>query len=110
MIGGQSLTANIVTMSVFGAILMYTLSMLSLFQLRRREPGLVRPFRAPCYPWFPAIALAGGLGLKLVAEGVENEAQRDVLLRLGCHTMQGFLYAQPMPADELVDWVRRQRA
>ncbi len=54
------------------------------------------------------VALAGGLGLKLVAEGVENEAQRDVLLRLGCHTMQGFLYAQPMPADALVDWVRRR--
>ncbi|MGY0195452.1 putative bifunctional diguanylate cyclase/phosphodiesterase [Leptothrix sp. BB-4] len=55
------------------------------------------------------VALAGGLGLKLVAEGVENEAQRDVLLRLGCHTMQGFLYAQPMPADELVGWMRRLR-
>jgi ethanolamine permease len=60
-IGGQSLTANIVTMSVFGAILMYILSMLSLFQLRRSEPGLVRPFRAPCYPGFPGIALAGAL-------------------------------------------------
>ncbi|RZS57249.1 putative bifunctional diguanylate cyclase/phosphodiesterase [Sphaerotilus mobilis] len=55
------------------------------------------------------VALAGGLGLKLVAEGVENEAQRDVLLRLGCHTMQGFLYALPMPADEVVNWVRQQR-
>ena len=37
-IGGQTLTANIVTMSVFGAILMYILSMLSLFKLRRSEP------------------------------------------------------------------------
>jgi len=58
-IGGQSLTANIVTMSVFGAILMYIISMLSLFQLRRKEPHMVRPFRAPFYPFFPAFALLG---------------------------------------------------
>ena len=56
-IGGQSLTANIVTMSVFGAIVMYIISMASLFRLRRSEPGLERPYRAPLYPWFPAFAL-----------------------------------------------------
>ena len=60
-IGGQSLTANIVTMSVFGAILMYILSMLSVFKLRRSEPGMVRPFRTPLYPFFPAFALFGAL-------------------------------------------------
>jgi ethanolamine permease len=58
-IGGNTLTANIVTMSVFGAILMYIISMLSLFQLRRAEPLMVRPFRAPFYPIFPAFALLG---------------------------------------------------
>jgi len=58
-IGGNTLTANIVTMSVFGAILMYIISMLSLFQLRRTEPNMVRPFRAPYYPVFPAFALLG---------------------------------------------------
>jgi ethanolamine permease len=57
--GGQSLTANIVTMSVFGAIVMYIISMLSLFKLRRSEPQMVRPFRVPFYPVFPAIALFG---------------------------------------------------
>jgi ethanolamine permease len=60
-IGGQTLTANIVTMSVFGAILMYILSMLSLFKLRRDEPDMARPFRAPMFPWFPGIALVGAL-------------------------------------------------
>ena len=60
-IGGQTLTANIVTMSVFGAILMYILSMLSLFKLRRAEAGLARPFRAPFYPFFPAFALFGAV-------------------------------------------------
>ena len=60
-IGGLTLTANIVTMSVFGAITMYIVSMLSLFKLRRAEPDMVRPFRAPFYPLFPAIALAGAV-------------------------------------------------
>ncbi len=59
--GGQTLTANIVTMSVFGAIVMYIVSMASLFKLRRSEPGLARPFRAPLYPAFPAFALLAAL-------------------------------------------------
>ncbi|TFW26619.1 ethanolamine permease [Duganella callida] len=59
--GGQTLTANIVTMSVFGAITMYIVSMLALFKLRRAEPQMARPFRAPCYPLFPAIALVGAM-------------------------------------------------
>lgn len=56
-IGGATLTANIVTMSVFGAIVMYIISMLSLFQLRKTEPSLDRPFKAPLFPILPAIAL-----------------------------------------------------
>nr|WP_269450956.1 ethanolamine permease [Stenotrophomonas sp. MMGLT7] len=55
---GMSLTAAMITMSVFGAIVMYIMSMLSLFRLRRSEPGLPRSFRAPGYPLLPAIALA----------------------------------------------------
>jgi ethanolamine permease len=54
---GQTLTANIVTMSVFGALLMYILSMSALFRLRRIDPGLERPFKAPGYPYVPAFAL-----------------------------------------------------
>lgn len=59
--GGQTLTANIVTMAVLGAIVMYLISMAALFKLRRTEPGLERTYRAPFYPVFPAIAL--GLGV-----------------------------------------------
>jgi ethanolamine permease len=55
--GGQTLTANIVTMSVFGAILMYILSMLALFRLRSKQPDLHRSYKAPLYPFFPAFAL-----------------------------------------------------
>jgi ethanolamine permease len=57
-IAGQSLTASIVTMAVFGALVMYIMSMASLFKLRRTEPGLARPYRAPLYPVAPAFALA----------------------------------------------------
>ena len=59
--GGQTLTANIVTMAVLGAIVMYLISMAALFKLRRTEPGLERTYRAPFYPVFPAIALVLGV-------------------------------------------------
>lgn len=62
-IGGASLTANIVTMSVFGAIVMYIMSMAALFKLRTSEPALERPFKAPFFPVFPSIAL----GMAVVA-------------------------------------------
>jgi ethanolamine permease len=55
---GMSLTAAMITMSVFGAIVMYIMSMLSLFKLRKSEPHLERSFKAPGYPLVPGIALA----------------------------------------------------
>lgn len=54
---GMSLTAAMITMAVFGAIVMYIMSMLSLFRLRATEPWLERPFMAPGYPLVPAVAL-----------------------------------------------------
>ncbi len=54
---GMSLTAAMITLAVFGAIVMYIMSMLSLFRLRRTAPQMVRSFRAPGYPLVPAIAL-----------------------------------------------------
>ena len=56
-ISGQPLTASLVTMSALGAIVMYILSLASLFRLRRIEPRLDRPFRTPAYPLFPIVAL-----------------------------------------------------
>jgi ethanolamine permease len=50
-------TAEIITLSCFGALVLYVLSMTALFQLRRTEPELARPYRAPLYPWFAASAL-----------------------------------------------------
>lgn len=54
---GMSLTAAMITMAVFGAIVMYIMSMASLFRLRRIEPDLERTFRAPGYPLIPGLAL-----------------------------------------------------
>ena len=53
------------------------------------------------------IGIARSLGLGLVAEGVESEAQRQFLLRLGVPVGQGFLFAPGLPADE---FARRLRA
>ncbi len=58
-IGGQPLTANIVTMSVLGALVMYAISMLSLFRLRHSEPEMTRPFRVKLYPFAPIWTLMG---------------------------------------------------
>ncbi|MET0341885.1 MAG: ethanolamine permease [Polyangiales bacterium] len=50
-------TADIITLSVLGALSMYALSLASFFRLRAREPALSRPFRAPLYPFLPGLAL-----------------------------------------------------
>lgn len=50
-------TSQIITLSVFGALGLYVISMVSLFVLRAREPDLPRPFRAIGYPVVPAVAL-----------------------------------------------------
>ena len=50
-------TAEIITISVFGALTLYIVSMVALLQLRKKEPGLERPFKVPMYPVFPVVAL-----------------------------------------------------
>jgi len=50
-------TDQIIVLSVLGAIVMYLMSMTSLFILRKKEPALERPFASPFYPIFPAVAL-----------------------------------------------------
>jgi diguanylate cyclase (GGDEF)-like protein len=53
------------------------------------------------------IELAGALGLRVVAEGVEDEATWRMLHDAGCEVAQGWFYARPMPADELLAWIAR---
>jgi ethanolamine permease len=78
-------TGDIITLSVFGALTLYVLSMASLFALRKDRPRLSRPFKVPGYPWVPGIAL--GLSLLCLASMAYYNAKIGliyvVLLSLG---------------------------
>jgi EAL domain-containing protein (putative c-di-GMP-specific phosphodiesterase class I) len=50
------------------------------------------------------VQLAKALSLKVVAEGVETEQQQDILRKLGCDELQGYLFAKPMSAQALLLW------
>ncbi|WP_170145863.1 putative bifunctional diguanylate cyclase/phosphodiesterase [Rhodoplanes elegans] len=52
------------------------------------------------------LALGKALDLTIVAEGVETEAQEAFLRDHGCHEMQGFLFSRPLPAEDVVPFVR----
>ncbi|SFF06735.1 bifunctional diguanylate cyclase/phosphodiesterase [Paracidovorax wautersii] len=52
------------------------------------------------------VRLAHALGLKVVAEGVETQGQRDILLEMQCDELQGYFFARPMPAETLRAWAR----
>ena len=53
------------------------------------------------------IALARSLGLRVIAEGVENLRQMEVLNRLGCSIMQGFLFSRPQPPEAIEQWMQQ---
>lgn len=52
------------------------------------------------------VAMADALGLELIAEGVEDRAQRDWLYAVGVHEAQGWLFAKAMPAQEFECWLQ----
>ncbi len=53
------------------------------------------------------VALGHGLGLKVVAEGVETDEQRQILLSQGCDLAQGYFFGRPIPVEEFtVEWQR----
>jgi diguanylate cyclase (GGDEF)-like protein len=49
--------------------------------------------------------LARGLGISIIAEGAETEAELEALLRIGCDQVQGYSIAFPMPEREAFDWL-----
>ena len=51
------------------------------------------------------IELAHNLGLRVVAEGVEDELTRNLLAEMGCDKLQGFLVSRPLPDDRLETWL-----
>ena len=52
------------------------------------------------------IQLIKGVECEIVAEAVETSAQADILRAMGCHTIQGFVFAEPMFEDEYLGWTR----
>jgi EAL domain-containing protein (putative c-di-GMP-specific phosphodiesterase class I) len=52
------------------------------------------------------IDLGHNLGLKVVAEGVETQQVWDTLTQWGCDTAQGFYMSKPLPADQLMQWLK----
>lgn len=55
------------------------------------------------------VNLAQKLGMKTLAEGVEIEAEAEVLRKLGCTTFQGFLYSKPLSGDDFIKYVMNSR-
>ncbi|WP_348691475.1 putative bifunctional diguanylate cyclase/phosphodiesterase [Acidovorax soli] len=53
------------------------------------------------------VNLGHGLGLTVIAEGIETEEQRQYLIGLGCHEGQGWLFAKPMPVTDLEAFLSR---
>jgi ethanolamine permease len=81
-------TGDIITMSVFGALTLYIISMISLLRLRKREPALPRPFRVPLYPYFPWTALIIAL-VSFIAMAIYNPELAGVygMLVAGCYAI-----------------------
>ncbi len=64
-----------------------------------REPGTQRLVKA-------MIEMGHGLGMTVTGEGVETEAERNVLRELGCDVMQGYFASKPLHGDALVAWLK----
>jgi len=83
---------------------------LSAVQRALRKLGLVRDIDFALY--LPMryedetriVRLADNLGLRVVAEGIETAADRDLLAEMGCPYGQGFLYSAPLTSADAVRW------
>ncbi|MBN2647692.1 MAG: EAL domain-containing protein [Thiotrichales bacterium] len=56
------------------------------------------------------IAMAHALGLEVIAEGIETQAQQDFLQAKGCHIFQGYKFGKPMPAEAFFAWLTEREA
>ncbi|CAM4274404.1 ethanolamine permease [Cytophagaceae bacterium 50C-KIRBA] len=84
-------TAEIITISVFGALTLYLISMVSILALRRNEPELERPFKTPFFPYFPWIALIIA-GISMISMMYYNPIQAGIyfLILLGTSIIYRF--------------------
>jgi len=53
--------------------------------------------------------MAHALNLRVVGEGVESNEQLEIMSRLGCDEIQGYLISRPKPADEMTEFLVHQR-
>lgn len=91
-------------------------SMVSLLKLR---PDCIKIDRQLIFPITKAagqldlvraiVEMAVATGIKVTAEGVESREHADLLAGLGCDTLQGYTFAKPMPAEDLVDFLKTER-
>jgi len=56
------------------------------------------------------IDLGNNLSLKLIAEGVEESSQLQLLKQMGCHEIQGYFFSRPLPEPELVNFLHNRQA
>lgn len=56
------------------------------------------------------ILLGNELGLKVIAEGIENAWQARRITELGCHEGQGYFFGKPMPEDQMIQWLAQHSA
>jgi ethanolamine permease len=83
-------TSEIITLSAFGAIVLYAIAMASLFALRRREPNLERPFKAVLYPWLPGTTFVIAV-VSFVAMTVTNITIALVFFGMVCVGLVAFI-------------------
>jgi ethanolamine permease len=74
-------TAEIITIAVFGALTLYVMAMISVIRLRKREPELERPFKAPFFPVAPWLALIIA-GISFTAMAIENRKLVGIYLAI----------------------------
>ncbi|GAC1448259.1 MAG: ethanolamine permease [Chitinophagaceae bacterium] len=80
-------TSEIITISVFGALTLYMVSMIAFLRLRKTEPQLNRPFRVPMHPFFPLITLVIAI-ISFIAMAIFNVKLVIIYLFMMC---AGFL-------------------
>lgn len=94
-------TAEIITLSVFGALTLYIISMIAVMRLRKTAPDLPRPFKVPFFPAFPIVALVIAV-ISLVAMCIYNVKLALIYFALIalCYTIFK-LVAKPNPSERL---------
>jgi len=56
------------------------------------------------------VTMSKNIGLRVLSEGVETIEQHNLLKKFGCDIAQGFYYSKPLPADELITYIKSTKA